>query len=235
VRKTENKTEQECAADSYCVTRAVNPEEMDAAVQKSLIRDAKQYLKSKGRAIPVGMAMQDGPTESIPPSEAGLVGTEVVAQYYACGANDERADYIGINSYRYVPGGPMDAYDGLARAVKTFPVPAFLAESGALGTNARDWLIVDCCCPKITKSSPSCRRPIRTPTPRSRPPRPTLVRSSGFLTSPTMPSAPWRSDRSARERRCAIMLYGATPAICPSKISGLGLHAGGATLSLQCA
>jgi hypothetical protein len=134
----------QCSSTNECVARAVNLEKMDAAVEKSLIRDAKKYLKSKGLAIPVGMAMVDSPQASVDP--AGLVGTDIVAQYYACGDDDDRADYIGINTYRYLPGGPMSAYDGLAQAVKALPIPVYLSESGAVGDSnkpqTRDWKIV---------------------------------------------------------------------------------------------
>jgi 1,3-beta-glucanosyltransferase GAS1 len=124
-----------------------------AAVIKSFIRDMKAYLKSNGyRQIPVGMAMQDGAQVSMP--DSNLIGTNVVAQYYAAGSADERADYIGINTYRYVnPStghGPLNAYDGLAAEVSTLPVPVFLTESGGLNipahetvpNSSRDWTIV---------------------------------------------------------------------------------------------
>lgn len=124
-----------------------------AAVMKSFIRDMKAYMKSKGyRQIPVGMAMQDGPQSSV--ADPNLIGTDVVAQYYASGSADDRADYIGINVYRYVNTssghGPLNAYNGLAAEVSTLPVPVFLTESGGLnipaGTtvpnSSRDWAIV---------------------------------------------------------------------------------------------
>ena len=47
----------------------------------------------------------------------------------ASGDVSERMDYIGINTYRYVPGGPKSAYDGLASEVLPLPVPVILTEA----------------------------------------------------------------------------------------------------------
>lgn len=141
---TQNESPRQCSSTNECVARAVNLEKLDAAVLKSLIRDAKAILKRKARAVPVGMAMADSPQAVMNPP--GLVGTDIVAQYYACGDEDERADYIGINTYRYLPGGPMSAYDGLAQEVSALPIPVYLSESGAVGNSndpqTRDWKIV---------------------------------------------------------------------------------------------
>lgn len=118
----------------------------DALVMKSLIRDLKAYIKTnKLRSVPVGMAMQDGPSNTV--ASWGGIGTDVVAMFYACGNPEQAADFIGINSYRYVNGkkpGPMNAYDGLANEVANIPVPVFLTESGGFETPPfeRDWAIV---------------------------------------------------------------------------------------------
>lgn len=134
----------QCSNEVECIERTINIEKHDAAVVKALIRDSKAYLKDKGLDTPVGVAMQDTPQASADPKE--LIGTDVVAQYYACGSESERADYIGMNSYRYVPGGPMSAYDGFAKMAETFPIPVFLTESGAVvdsnNPQTRDWKIV---------------------------------------------------------------------------------------------
>jgi hypothetical protein len=134
---------------AQAVTNAVATELRCAAVMKSFIRDMKAYMSSKDyRAIPVGMAMQDGPQASVSP--AGLIGTDVVAQFYASGPADSRADFIGINTYRYLAGTtpPQSCYVGLAAEVAGIPVPVFLTETG--GQNGpptcnfidRDWLDV---------------------------------------------------------------------------------------------
>ncbi|OCX52147.1 hypothetical protein BEL04_11685 [Mucilaginibacter sp. PPCGB 2223] len=130
------------------VAATVALENSCAAVMKSFIRDMKAYMTAQNyRAVPVGMAMQDGPQASLP--NPGLIGTDVVAEFYASGDEASRADYIGINSYRYVNGGPMQSYDGLAQEVQLLPVPVFLTESGGLTFPTpgqppltRDWKIV---------------------------------------------------------------------------------------------
>lgn len=122
----------------------------DAAVMKSIVRDLKKYMRDENRKnekiriVPVGMDMQDGPSNTV--AGWGGIGTDVVAAYYAGGEADERADYIGINTYRYVNGaqpGPMNSYDGLAQEVAELPVPVYLAEAGGLEKPyPRDWAIV---------------------------------------------------------------------------------------------
>ena len=134
------------------LTLAVAAELACAQVMKSFIRDLKAYMVAQSyRAIPVGMAMQDGPQASV--VIPGLIGTDVVAAYYASGDAATRADFIGINSYRYVnttgTPGPMSAYDGLATEVAGLPIPVFLTESGGNPSSpppaapyCRDWAIV---------------------------------------------------------------------------------------------
>jgi hypothetical protein len=117
----------------------------DAAVMKSMICDLKAYIVAHNlRAVPVGMAMQDGPTSTL--TAWGGIGTDIVAEYYACGEPVQAADFIGINTYRYIPGNPMSSYDGLADEVTSIPVPVFLTESGGNNNNpptvVRDWKIV---------------------------------------------------------------------------------------------
>jgi Glucanosyltransferase len=119
-----------------------------AAADKSFARDMKAYMVGQGyRQVPVGMAMQDGPESSFRPAEKAvhLIGTDVVARYYAyASAPGACADFIGINTYRYIAGGPMTSYDGLANEVSMLNVPVLLTESGGQPNppTKRDWLIV---------------------------------------------------------------------------------------------
>jgi hypothetical protein len=133
-----------CDSEKKCIQKTVELEKKDAVVLKSLIRDVKKYLHAKHmRPIPIGLAMQDGPQKSVQPS--GLIGTDVIAAYYACGDQSNRLDYLGINTYRYLSGGSMGSYDILAEEVKALPVPVLLTESGAIDFShpvQRDWLIV---------------------------------------------------------------------------------------------
>lgn len=127
-------------------TNANNTIKSDAQVMKSMIKDLKKYMRDNNlRSVPVGMAMQDGPTSTL--SAWKGIGTDTVAAYYAGGDKKHRADFIGINSYRYVNGktpGPMSSYNGLATEVETIPVPVFLTESGGFENPPveRDWAIV---------------------------------------------------------------------------------------------
>lgn len=136
-----------CTDKAQCIARTVMLEKRAASIEKSMMRDAKAYLKTKRRTIPVGIALRDVPTHTIPPDLAGLVGTDTASQYYACGDNvAERADYIGANVYRYQQNGDMSALDDFARDVANLPVPVYLDEEGTIidsnNPHNRDWKIV---------------------------------------------------------------------------------------------
>ena len=120
-----------------------------AQAMKSFARDIKAHIAVRSyRQIPVGVAMQDGPESSWGAAnhlayQQGLIGTDVIARYYAAGADEERMDYIGINCYRYKTVVPAMThyYDALAGKTEAgaLPVPMFLTESGAFGSHNRDW------------------------------------------------------------------------------------------------
>lgn len=91
--------------------------------------------------------MQDGPQSAWASTnpcayEIGIIGTNSIAQYYASGDQNERMDYIGINTYRYLNGNPTSSYDGHATEASHLPIPVFLSETGALSSTPRDWKIV---------------------------------------------------------------------------------------------
>lgn len=118
-----------------------------ALAMKSFAQDVKAFLRANNyRAIPVGCAMQDGPqsswTKSNPEkNQVGIIGTDTIATYYASG--DDGMDFIGINSYAYVPGGSPTSYDHLGAECSPLSVPVFLTESGGLKADTeRDWAIV---------------------------------------------------------------------------------------------
>ncbi len=130
------------------VTATIDLEVNVAQAMKSFARDIKAYIKTKTyRTIPVGVAMQDGPQtswENTNPNlyQVGIIGTDSIAQYYASGSEDERMDFIGINTYAYQSGAtPLNAYDRLATECSMLAVPAFLTETGAIAT-PRTWAIV---------------------------------------------------------------------------------------------
>lgn len=114
--------------------------------EKQMIEDTKLFLKKYHlRPIPVGTSLQDtNHAESI---GFGMIGTDMAAKYYACGSAGERADFIGFNTYRYLPGGNINAYDFYAQVLEDSPVPVVFTEAGAqYGEEAmktgRDWKIV---------------------------------------------------------------------------------------------
>jgi hypothetical protein len=144
---TNSESPKKCNTTADCIARAVMLEKRAASIEKSMIRDAKANLKRKGRTIPVGIALRDVPTRTIPADLAGLVGTDTASQYYACGDDiGERADYIGANVYRYQQNGDMSALDGFAQEVANLPVPVYLDEEGTVidsnNPHNRDWKIV---------------------------------------------------------------------------------------------
>ena len=144
---TNNESPKQCHNKAQCIDRTVMLEKRAASIEKSMMRDAKAYLKTKPRTIPVGIALRDVPTSTIPADLNGLVGTDTASQYYACGDNTaERADYIGANVYRYQQNGDMSALDGFAQEVADLPVPVYLDEEGTVidsnHPHNRDWKIV---------------------------------------------------------------------------------------------
>jgi hypothetical protein len=106
-----------------------------AAAIKAAANDAKTDMAAHAyRAIPVGVAMVD-----IPANES------TVAQYYASSAcNGLPLDYIGINTYRYVPPkGNTKAYEGLVSdyQIGNYTIPVILSEYEAgVTSGARDFL-----------------------------------------------------------------------------------------------
>ncbi|MCR9255140.1 MAG: hypothetical protein NXI16_03500 [Alphaproteobacteria bacterium] len=147
--ENKKKEKKDQKTDAELVEETVKLELDVAQAMRSFVRDVKHHIKSQGyRTIPVGMAMQDGAqanwTNQNPNAwQRGLIGTDTIARYYTEGDNaEERADFIGINTYRYQSGGPLTAYDGLADEAKELPVPVFLSESGDIIGPTRDWKIV---------------------------------------------------------------------------------------------
>ncbi|HEY8218746.1 MAG TPA: hypothetical protein VIF86_01465 [Methylobacter sp.] len=108
-----------------------------ASAIKAAANDAQTYMTTKKyRAIPVGVAMQDTPDNE-----------STVAQYYASSAcNGQPLDYIGINTYRYVPpAGNATAYEGLVSdyQIGNYSIPVILSEYEAgLTSGNRDFLDV---------------------------------------------------------------------------------------------
>jgi hypothetical protein len=133
------------------ITNTVVVQHKIAAALKSFMRDMKSYIVAKSyRSIPVGVAIRDVFQSSVVPS--GLIGTDICAEYYAGGEDKEsRADFIGLNTYRYVTAevpsqDPLSCYNAIATRFVSMPVPIVFSEIGAISavqTWPRDWAIIE--------------------------------------------------------------------------------------------
>lgn len=89
---------------------------------KAAIRDMKAYMKQKNyRSIPVGYSSNDDGDTRVP-----------MADYFACGSSDEKADFYGINMYEWCGDSSFQA-SGYADRTKDFAnlsIPIFFSEYG---------------------------------------------------------------------------------------------------------
>lgn len=132
----------------YLAANSKHPRKDEAAcavADKSFMRDMKIYMSGrKYRQIPVGAALVDVMGSATPD---GLIGTRSVGEFYAWEDSDGVcADFIGLNSYRYITESvtPLNSYDHLASQMAALSCPFILTESGGQQQPAvaRDWKIV---------------------------------------------------------------------------------------------
>ncbi|EGW34634.1 uncharacterized protein SPAPADRAFT_57685 [Spathaspora passalidarum NRRL Y-27907] len=103
------------------VTNEVSNTDASAFV-KAAIRDTKAYIKAKGyRTIPVGYSANDD--------------TDIrqsLAQYFACGDDDERADFFGINMYEWCGSSSFttSGYSTITKDYANLNIPLFFSEYG---------------------------------------------------------------------------------------------------------
>ncbi|CUM65573.1 uncharacterized protein PRCAT00003220001 [Priceomyces carsonii] len=93
-----------------------------SAFVKAAIRDMKAYMKAQDyRAIPVGYSANDD--QDIRDS---------LADYFACGDEDERADFFGINMYEWCGSSSFKAsgYETATEQYKNLGIPIFFSEYG---------------------------------------------------------------------------------------------------------
>lgn len=103
------------------VTNAVNNTEASTFV-KAAVRDSKAYIKSKNyRTIPVGYSANDDTDIRVS-----------LADYFACGSNDERADFFGINMYEWCGTSSFSksGYSTITEEYKDMGIPLFFSEYG---------------------------------------------------------------------------------------------------------
>ena len=93
-----------------------------SAFVKAAIRDTKAYIKSKGyRSIPVGYSANDDSAIRVS-----------LADYFACGDEDEAADFFGINMYEWCGDSSYKAsgYESATNDYKNLGIPIFFSEYG---------------------------------------------------------------------------------------------------------
>ncbi|KAJ2051566.1 1 3-beta-glucanosyltransferase gel4 [Coemansia sp. RSA 922] len=93
-----------------------------AAFVKAAIRDMKAYLKKKGLSTPVGYADNDD-----------MHIRMNLINYFNCGDKDSRADFYGVNIYRWC-GDTADfktsGYEDVTKNMTDYTIPSVLTEYG---------------------------------------------------------------------------------------------------------
>lgn len=93
-----------------------------SAFVKAAIRDTKQYIKDKKyRTIPVGYSSNDDQDTRV-----------AMADYFACGDSDEKADFYGINMYEWCGKSTFktSGYADRTAEFKNLTIPVFFSEYG---------------------------------------------------------------------------------------------------------
>lgn len=103
------------------VTNEVSNTDASAYV-KAAVRDTKAYIKEKGyRTIPVGYSANDDIDIRVD-----------LADYFACGDEEERADFFGINMYEWCGSSSFKSsgYEEITEQYANLGIPAFFSEYG---------------------------------------------------------------------------------------------------------
>lgn len=103
------------------VTNEVSNTDASAYV-KAAIRDTKAYIKEKGyRTIPVGYSANDDTDIRVD-----------LAEYFACGDEDVRADFFGINMYEWCGSSTFktSGYQKITTQYENLGIPIFFSEYG---------------------------------------------------------------------------------------------------------
>ncbi|SCU98813.1 LAMI_0F16336g1_1 [Lachancea mirantina] len=98
---------------------------------KAAIRDVKAYIKQKGyRNIPVGYSSNDDEDTRVP-----------LADYFACGDDDEKADFFGINMYEWCGNSTYSTsgYEDRTKDFSNLTIPAFFSEYGCNAVQPRQF------------------------------------------------------------------------------------------------
>lgn len=103
------------------VTNEVSNTDASAYV-KAAVRDTKAYIKEKGyRSIPVGYSANDDVSIRVS-----------LAEYFACGDEDDRADFFGINMYEWCGTSTFktSGYQNITEQYENLGIPVFFSEYG---------------------------------------------------------------------------------------------------------
>ncbi|AGO13531.1 AaceriAGL351Wp [[Ashbya] aceris (nom. inval.)] len=103
------------------VTNEVNNTAASAFV-KAAIRDTKAYIKEKGyRKIPVGYSTNDDSNFR-----------QEIADYFACGSDEDRADFYGFNVYSWCGDSTFEksGYSDRTKEFSNLGIPVFFSEYG---------------------------------------------------------------------------------------------------------
>lgn len=92
-----------------------------SAYVKASLRDARSYMLTKPRYIPIGYADNDN-----------LTIRSSIQNYFNCGPNITHADFYGINIYSWCGNStyPESGYDVLTQQLTNYSIPTFLSEMG---------------------------------------------------------------------------------------------------------
>lgn len=107
-------------AGNEVITNSTNTN--SAPFVKAAVRDIKAYISDKGyRNIPVGYSANDDKDTRVPS-----------ADYFACGENDVKADFYGINMYEWCGDSSFkqSGYQDRTKEFANLTVPVFFSEYG---------------------------------------------------------------------------------------------------------
>lgn len=102
-----------------------------SAFVKAAVRDTKQYISDQGyRAIPVGYSANDDATTEV-----------AVADYFACGSEEDRVDFYGLNIYSWCGNSTFQesGYDTKTEDFSNLTIPIFFSEYGCNEVQPREF------------------------------------------------------------------------------------------------
>ncbi|KAH3679643.1 hypothetical protein WICMUC_000822 [Wickerhamomyces mucosus] len=102
-----------------------------SAFVKAAVRDVKAYISDQGyRSIPVGYSSNDDADTRV-----------AMADYFACGDNDVKVDFYGINMYEWCGNSTFESsgYEARTQDFGNLSVPVFFSEYGCNEVQPREF------------------------------------------------------------------------------------------------